>query len=103
MLDYKGNFAGTRLSDYAPAALAQVMEANQYRFQALLYVVALDRHLRLRLPGYDRTKHLGDVSYLFLRAYGLSPGIGLWRHRFDDVLVEAVGHALPADTTEHAA
>ena len=103
VLDYKGNFAGTRLSDYAPAALAQVMEANQYRFQALLYVVALDRHLRLRLPGYDRTKHLGDVSYLFLRAYGLSPGIGLWRHRFDDVLVEAVGHALPADTTEHAA
>lgn len=103
VLDYKGNFAGTRLSDYAPAALAQVMEANQYRFQALLYVVALDRHLRLRLPGYDRARHLGDVSYLFLRAYGLAPGIGLWRHRFDDALVEAVGHALPADTTEHAA
>ncbi len=102
VLDYKGNFAGTRLSDYAPAALAQVMEANQYRFQALLYVVALDRHLRLRLPGYDRASHLGDAGYLFLRAFGLAPGVGLWRHRFDDALVRAVSKALPAVDLEPA-
>ena len=103
VLDYKGNFAGTRLSDYGADELARVMESNQYRFQALLYVIALDRHLRLRMPGYDRARHLGDVSYLFLRAFGLAPGIGLWRHRFDDGLIDAVDRALPAHTKEGAA
>ena len=88
---------------YIDRDIDALMERNQYRFQSLLYVVALDRHLRLRLRGYRRDAQLGDAIYLFLRAFGLGPGVGLWRHRFDDALVEAVGQALPAPETEVSA
>ena len=32
--------------------------------------MALDRLLRLSVPGYDPTTHLGGVCYLFLRGVG---------------------------------
>ena len=39
--------------DYRPAALAAAMLRAHYPLQALLYLVALHRYLRWRLPGYD--------------------------------------------------
>ena len=100
VLDYKGNRLGVdgaeaRLSAYSPAALARAMDASQYRFQALLYVVAVDRYLRQRLgAGYDRTRQLGEVVYLFVRAAGLGPDAGVWAHRFPDALLDAVDRVL---------
>jgi exodeoxyribonuclease V beta subunit len=38
-----------------------------YGLQALLYTAALHRFLRWRLPGYDATRNLAGVLYLFLR------------------------------------
>jgi exodeoxyribonuclease V beta subunit len=94
VLDYKGNHLGDRLSDYAPAALRSAMDAHHYRFQALLYTIAVDRYLRRRLPRYDRATHLGEAIYVFVRAAGLAPGAGVWTQRFDDALLEAVDRAL---------
>lgn len=94
VLDYKGNHLGDRLSDYAPAALRNAMDAHHYRFQALLYTIAVDRYLRRRLPRYDRTVHLGEAIYVFVRAAGLAPGAGIWTQRFDDALLEAVDAVL---------
>ncbi|UGB38406.1 UvrD-helicase domain-containing protein [Frateuria soli] len=94
VLDYKSNFLGEHVEDYLPGALAVAMDAHHYRFQALLYTVALDRMLRQRLPGYSRERHLGEAIYLFVRAVGLAPDAGVWRHRFDDALIEAVDNAL---------
>ncbi|GAB3746887.1 UvrD-helicase domain-containing protein [Lysobacter olei] len=102
VLDYKGNWLGDRLSDYAPAALPAAMDAHHYRFQALLYTVAVHRYLRQRLPDYRPTLHLGEAIYLFVRAAGLAPGVGVWSHRFDDALVEAVDAALAGDALEVA-
>jgi exodeoxyribonuclease V beta subunit len=75
-VDYKTNWLGvigptgpaplTALS-YRPPALAEAMMAAHYPLQALLYSVALHRFLRWRQPGYDPTRHLGGVLYLFLR------------------------------------
>ena len=90
VLDYKGNFLGTRVEDYSGQALAARMDAKDYRFQALLYTVALDRYLSQRLPGYQRSDNLGDCFYVFVRALGLGNGAGVWRHRFSDDLLSAV-------------
>lgn len=79
IVDWKSNHLGLRPLDYAGAALAAAMEAHGYRLQALLYAVALHRHLRHRLPDYDPARHLGEVLYLFVR--GVRPG---WR--------DAAGH-----------
>jgi exodeoxyribonuclease V beta subunit len=43
------------------------MQRRHYPLQALLYLVALHRYLRWRLPGYDPEQNLGGVLYLFLR------------------------------------
>src|SRR5690606_34196094 len=104
VLDYKGNHLGDRLSDYAPQALGERMDEHHYRFQALLYTVAVDRYLRQRLRGnYRREEHLGECFYLFVRAAGLAPGAGVWRHRFGDDLLDAVGEVLAGATKDKAA
>ncbi|MBS0456146.1 MAG: UvrD-helicase domain-containing protein [Proteobacteria bacterium] len=110
VLDWKGSRIGDKtaqcLEDYAPPALEAKMDSKRYRLQALLYTLALERYLRARLgPAYRRDAHLGDCWYLFLRAVGLSlpdgTACGVWRHRFDDGLLDALQSALSA--TRHAA
>jgi exodeoxyribonuclease V beta subunit len=70
--DHKSNWLGApgeplTAHHHRPAALAEAMQRAHYPLQALLYVVALHRYLRWRLPGYDPAAHLGGVLYLFLR------------------------------------
>ena len=77
MLDWKSNWLGQRdgqgqplhcgPADYTPAAMQALMEANHYPLQAHLYLVALHRYLRWRLPGYDQARHMGGYVYVFLR------------------------------------
>ena len=94
VLDYKSNWLGEHLDGYMPDALGAAMDAHHYRFQALLYTVAVDRMLRQRLPEYRREQHLGEALYVFIRAVGLAPQAGVWRHRFSNALIEAVDAAL---------
>jgi exodeoxyribonuclease V beta subunit len=95
VLDWKGNWLGDRLDDYAATALPAAMDAHHYRLQALLYTVALHRHLRMRMGArYRPSEHLGDPVYLFLRAVGLAPGAGIWTQPFTPALVDAVDAAL---------
>ncbi len=94
VLDWKSNWLGARLDDYAPTALRGAMDHHHYRFQALLYTIALDRYLRSRLPDYDRSRQLGAAVYLFVRAVGLSADAGVWSQRFSDAFVAAADAAL---------
>lgn len=94
VLDWKSNWLGARLDDYAPAALREAMDRHHYRFQALLYTIALDRYLRSRLPDYDRSRQLGAPVYLFVRAVGLGADAGVWSQRFPDAFVAAADEAL---------
>ncbi len=103
VLDYKSNDLGSRLDGYRIEALGAAMDAHHYRFQALLYTVAVDRYLRQRIVDYDRDRHLGDAIYLFVRAVGLAPGAGVWRHRFDAALLDAVDAVFGAQHTQEAA
>ncbi|HWS41028.1 MAG TPA: UvrD-helicase domain-containing protein [Arenimonas sp.] len=87
VLDYKGNYLGNQLSDYVGNALLVNMDHSHYRFQALLYTLAVDRYLSQRIIGYERSKQLGDCYYLFIRAVGLGNGAGIWHHRFSDAML----------------
>ena len=94
VLDYKSNRLGGSLSDYRPEALQTAMDSHHYRFQALLYAVAVDRYLAQRIAGYQRSRHLGECYYLFVRAVGLDATAGIWRHRFSDALLSDVQSVL---------
>jgi exodeoxyribonuclease V beta subunit len=72
VIDYKTNWLPEpdeplNTWHYRPQALVAEMHARHYGLQALLYLVALHRYLRWRLPGYEPGRHLGGVLYLFLR------------------------------------
>jgi exodeoxyribonuclease V beta subunit len=72
LVDYKTNWLGSGDEElsawhYRPQVLAAAMQHAHYPLQALLYLVALHRYLRWRLPGYAAERDLGGVLYLFLR------------------------------------
>ncbi len=102
VLDYKTNWLGARLADYHGAALDTAMAAHHYPLQALLYTVALHRYLRQRLDGYTAERHLGDSWYLFVRALGLAPGLGVWRRHWPVALIEALDEAFAGSAEEAA-
>ena len=82
VVDYKSNWLGPEPDDYGPEALAEAMRAGGYTLQALIYLVALHRHLAVRLPGYDCEHHLGGAFYLFVR--GIDPAAGTRRGVYFD-------------------
>ncbi|MEI6215081.1 MAG: exodeoxyribonuclease V subunit beta [Desulfuromonadales bacterium] len=74
LLDWKSNHLGYRIEDYRQEALTGAMTQHLYPLQYLLYTVALNRYLMLRVRGYDYATHFGGVIYVFLR--GVSPRYG---------------------------
>jgi len=75
VVDYKTNWLGSEgqaLSawNYRPAALAEEMQRAHYPLQSLLYIAALHRYLRWRVPGYDPGRNLAGILYLFVRGMG---------------------------------
>lgn len=73
VVDYKTNRVpvspgeALTVGHYARPSMAEAMIHAHYPLQALLYCVALHRHLSWRMPGYDPERHLAGVGYLFVR------------------------------------
>jgi exodeoxyribonuclease V beta subunit len=68
IVDYKTNRIGlSEPGHYAGAWLGWEMAHAAYYLQALVYTLALHRHLGQRLPGYRYDEHVGGYLYLFLR------------------------------------
>lgn len=65
--DYKSNHLGSELQDYDPVHCDQAMHEHHYHLQYLIYIIALHRYLKQRLPDYDYEQHIGGAYYLFLR------------------------------------
>ena len=82
VVDYKSNLLGPTADRYAGAHLDEAMGRSGYRLQYLIYLLALHRHLALRLPGYDYERHVGGAFYLFLR--GMDPAAGMARGVYFD-------------------
>ena len=106
VVDYKTNWLALPGEDltawhHRPAALAAEMRHSHYGLQALLYVVALHRYLRWRLPGYSAERNLAGVLYLFVRGMtgpetprvdGVPCGVFSWQP--PAALVEALSDVL---------
>ncbi len=91
VLDYKSNWLGPDDAAYTPAAMAEAVLAKRYELQYVLYLLAIHRLLKLRLPDYDYDRHLGGAIYLFLRG-SQSPGRGIHAERPPRALIEALDH-----------
>ncbi|SFH44712.1 exodeoxyribonuclease V subunit beta [Pseudomonas sp. NFACC45] len=65
--DYKSNWLGVDDMAYTAQAMEQSILDNRYDLQYVLYLLALHRQLKARLPGYDYDRHVGGALYLFLR------------------------------------
>lgn len=85
--DYKSNYVGPDDSDYSPEALAEVIAEHRYDLQYCLYLLALHRLLKSRLPDYDYDTHIGGAVYLFLRGNG-GPTQGVFAERPPRALIE---------------
>ncbi|WP_323017324.1 exodeoxyribonuclease V subunit beta [Castellaniella sp.] len=100
LIDYKSNYLGPRAADYASPLLQQVMCDTRYDVQMLMYVLALHRQLRVRLPDYDYGRHMGGAVYLFLRGQE-APGQGLLSLCPPQDLVESLDRLFAAEGAGH--
>jgi exodeoxyribonuclease V beta subunit len=87
--DYKSNRLGAADADYTPAAMRAEVLKHRYELQYTLYLFALHRLLRSRLPDYDYERDVGGAVYLFLRGHA-APGGGLHLERPGVALMEAL-------------
>ncbi len=65
--DWKSNHLGPDDSAYRQEAMRQAVAAKRYDLQYALYLLALHRLLKARLPGYDYDRHIGGSLTVFLR------------------------------------
>ncbi|HEX4336552.1 MAG TPA: exodeoxyribonuclease V subunit beta [Polyangiaceae bacterium] len=96
VVDYKSNHLGGTPSSYVPRALVKPMAEHHYYLQYHLYLVALHRHLRAKLPGYAYAKHMGGAYYLFLRGMSRErgPETGIFHDLPEERAIEGLSRAL---------
>ena len=84
--DWKTNILDGRPESFAIDAanplgsrIAMEIAHSQYALQWAIYTLAMHRHLRNTVPGYDYATHFGGVRYLFVRGVSPAhPGTGVW-------------------------
>lgn len=87
--DYKSNYIGPDDQHYTKEAMAGVVAHKRYDLQYALYLLALHRLLKTRLPDYDYDRHVGGAVYLFLRGNG-ADSAGVHLDRPDRAMIEAL-------------
>ncbi|PPI85271.1 exodeoxyribonuclease V subunit beta [Marinobacter maroccanus] len=87
VLDYKSNTLGEDDSAYTDQAMGNAILDKRYDLQYLLYLLALHRLLKARLPDYDYDRHIGGAVYLFLRGVDSASG-GAFTDKPPRVLIE---------------
>lgn len=92
--DYKSNYLGPRLENYAGDSLSNAMDTHQYHLQYLIYTVAVHRMLQLKMPDYDYDEHFGGVFYLFLRGMNEKDGHGIFFEKPERSLIQTMDELL---------
>jgi exodeoxyribonuclease V beta subunit len=87
--DYKSNWLGQDDAAYTQEAMQAVILDARYELQYVLYIFALHRLLKSRLPAYDYDLHVGGVVYIFLRGLNSSTQ-GLFTDRPPRALIEGL-------------
>ncbi len=94
IVDWKSNQLGATDDRYAFDVLGDVMMQSHYTLQYHLYLVALHRHLSVRQPGYDPSRHMGGVAYVFLRGVDGTSSRGWFHDTPTAALLDALDAAL---------
>jgi exodeoxyribonuclease V beta subunit len=96
--DYKSNWLGPDDAAYTTAKMRAQILHSRYELQYVLYLFALHRLLKTRLPDYDYDLHVGGAVYLFLRgSHAESQGVFVDRppreliERLDALFANGVG------------
>jgi len=71
IMDYKTNYLGDSLVNYAEENLVVAMHDHNYGLQYWIYIMVLHRFLKASIPEYEYERDFGGVFYLFAR--GMSP------------------------------
>ncbi|CAM3594063.1 RecBCD enzyme subunit RecB [Bordetella sputigena] len=95
VLDYKSNRLGDGDAAYTYAAMRDAILNHRYELQYALYLFALHRLLRARLPDYDYDRHVGGAAYVFLRGTWAPLG-GVFAERPPFALVHALDELFAA-------
>ena len=96
IVDYKSNDLGPTADAYHEPQLQGAMLHGFYHLQYHLYVVALRRYLRWRIPGWNYETDFGGAYYLFLRGMhpDRGPAYGVYRDTPPLALIKAIDQAL---------
>ena len=89
VIDYKSNYLGSKIENYAFENLERSLFEHCYDVQYLFYSLALHRLLRSRIKDYDYQKDFGGVIYLYLR--GMQKGDanhGIYKYKVKEELIE---------------
>ncbi|WP_048306751.1 exodeoxyribonuclease V subunit beta [Halomonas sp. PR-M31] len=103
--DWKSNHLGPDDDAYTLEAMRLAVAEKRYDLQYALYLLALHRLLKSRLPDYDYDRHIGGSLTVFLRgANAASRGVHAERPPRElieglDALFQGVGAASPATET----
>ncbi|NIC05634.1 exodeoxyribonuclease V subunit beta [Billgrantia bachuensis] len=101
--DWKSNHLGPDDSAYSPEAMRQAVAEKRYDLQYALYLLALHRLLKARLPEYDYDRHIGGSLTVFLRGAN-AESRGVHAERPPRQLIEAMDALFQGETpAAHAA
>jgi exodeoxyribonuclease V beta subunit len=96
VVDYKSNWLGPDDAAYTPAKMRAQILHSRYELQYVLYLFALHRLLKVRVPDYDYDRHIGGAVYVFLRG-ARSVGQGLHIERPPRELIERMDELFAGD------
>ncbi|MDP6969295.1 MAG: exodeoxyribonuclease V subunit beta [Gammaproteobacteria bacterium] len=90
VVDWKSNYLGADASAYSADALREALLHKRYDMQYLLYILALHRLLKSRLPDYNYKQHIGGAVYVFLRGIDNADTQGLLQDKPEQQLIESL-------------
>jgi exodeoxyribonuclease V beta subunit len=102
VVDYKSNYLGASDSDYTAATMREAILKDRYDLQFVLYIYALHRLLRSRIPDYAYEQHVGGAIYIFLRGHSAATQ-GLHCERPPLALLEAMDRLFGGEMATRAA
>ena len=98
VLDYKSN----KLANYSQDSITSSMLSHRYDVQYTLYILAVHRLLKSRLPGYNYEQHVGGAIYLYLRGIDQA-GQGCYVNKPSYDLIQALDEAFKLNRPSGAA
>ena len=96
VLDYKSNYLGSDNSAYTRVGMQAAILGKRYDLQFVLYLLALHRLLRARLPDYSYEQHIGGAIYFFLRGHE-SAAQGVFAEKPPKVVIDRLDSLFCAD------